>query len=439
MLTGGTVRMRLYGAAGIEPARVARVIAFNSLAFGLGTHCRRSVALLLAAPTLATGRACACMAVTNNRTLVVLSILAWVLWNWRRGGQLLTAAVAFQLRDSRRCRWSAGQLLISCVDIGALRPRCFGFCCRLAPSTSYRSWRCTQRPRRSAFSAICSGGIGVFEAVMLAALGDHVSANQLAGALVLYRLIYYVCPLGFALTWLVIHESHRARDTPVVRAMASLTPTLLAAMTVVIGTMLLISGALPATDEATDLLELHVPLPLVEAAHFLGSIAGLALLFVARGMLLRLDAAWWAGLALGLISLVLSIPKGIALTEAAILAAFVVLLTASRRRFTRRASLFSQPFSVGWTAAIAVTLVAVLLLILFVYRDVDYTNELWWRFGVRRVTRPALCAPWSPSLCSRWCWPYGSYSGWRPHAYGRVASACVDLQRLQDQSSPALY
>lgn len=375
MLTGGTVRMRLYGAAGIEPARVARVIAFNSLAFGLGITVAGCVALLLAAPTLAT---VAHVPAWLLRTIaaVVLSILAWLLWNWRRGGQQRLWRFSFEIPSLSLV---GRQLLISCVDIGASAAVLW----ILLPAGAIDFVSFLALYAAATALGVLShlpGGIGVFEAVMLAALGDHVPANQLAGALVLYRLIYYVCPLGFALTWLVLHESHRARDTPVVRAMASLTPTLLAAMTVVIGTMLLISGALPATDEATDLLELHVPLPLVEAAHFLGSIAGLALLFVARGMLLRLDAAWWAGLALGLISLVLSIPKGIALTEAAILAAFVVLLTASRKRFTRRASLFSQPFSVGWTAAISVTLVAVLLLILFVYRDVDYTNELWWRF-----------------------------------------------------------
>ena len=128
--------------------------------------------------------------------------------------------------------------------------------------------------------------------------------------------------------------------------MVSLTPTLLAAWTLVIGVMLLLSGVLPATDEATALLELHVPLPLVEAAHFLGSIAGLALLFVARGMLNRLDAAWWAGVGLGVLSLVLSLPKGIAVTEAIVLASFVILLSASRSRFTF--SFIRRNFSKAW-------------------------------------------------------------------------------------------
>ena len=151
---------------------------------------------------------------------------------------------------------------------------------------------------------------------MLVALRDHVPAEALAAALVLYRLIYYVLPLLLALALLVVHEVRRGTVTPVTRAAVSLAPLLLATYTFIIGLMLLISGVTPATDEATELLSLHVPLPLVEASHFIGSIAGLGLLFVARGIVLRLDAAWWAGLLLGIVSIVLCLPKGIAISEA---------------------------------------------------------------------------------------------------------------------------
>jgi phosphatidylglycerol lysyltransferase len=53
----------------------------------------------------------------------------------------------------------------------------------------------------------------------------------------------------------------------------------------------------PFTRDAREVLvALNVPLPLIEASHFLGSVAGLGLLVVARGLLHRLDAAWWAAL-----------------------------------------------------------------------------------------------------------------------------------------------
>ncbi|MFL6620752.1 MAG: bifunctional lysylphosphatidylglycerol flippase/synthetase MprF, partial [Povalibacter sp.] len=164
------------------------------------------------------------------------------------------------------------------------------------------------------------------------------------------------------------------------QAAVSLAPMLLAAYTFIVGVMLLISGVTPATDEATELLALHVPLPLVEASHFIGSIAGLGLLFVARGMLLRLDAAWWAGLLISIASLIFALPKGIAISEAVLISCLVVSLALSHQQFTRRASLLAQPFTGGWLLCVAIIIAGLTGLLLFAYRDVDYTRELWWQF-----------------------------------------------------------
>ncbi|MDP1007976.1 hypothetical protein, partial [Klebsiella pneumoniae] len=62
-----------------------------------------------------------------------------------------------------------------------------------------------------------------------------------------------------------------------VRAASALAPLLLSAFTFVSGVVLLVSGATPATEDATAHLRQFVPLPAVEAAHFLASVIGLAL------------------------------------------------------------------------------------------------------------------------------------------------------------------
>jgi phosphatidylglycerol lysyltransferase len=375
MLTGGAVRMRLYSAAGVEAGRIARAIAFNAVSFALGTAIVGAAALLWAAEHVAT---VIHVQAWLLRTLsgLFLAAIAVQIWRWRKGGEQKLWRLTFQVPSAPLL---LAQVLISAVDTAASAAVLW----MLLPPGSIAFVPFVAFYAAGIVLGVVShlpGGIGVFEAVMLAALNGTAPTGTLAGALVLYRVIYYVVPLVLALVWLVMHELHRARNTPVMRAMVSLTPTLLAALTLIIGAMLLISGVLPATDEATALLELHVPLPLVEGAHFLGSIAGLALLFVARGMLNRLDAAWWAGVVLGLLSLVLSLPKGIAVAEASVLASFVILLTASRSQFTRRASLLDESFSLGWTAAIAAILIAITLLLFLVYRDVEYTHALWWQF-----------------------------------------------------------
>lgn len=377
VLTGGAVRLRLYGAAGVDAGAITRAIAFNAAAFLLGITVVGAAALLWGAPEVAP----------------VLRLPAWLL---QAGAvAVLTGAAILILlcRDGRERRLfgririqmptaslALQQLLISAVDIAATAAVLWF----LLPAGAI------DFPAFMGFFAIAivlgvlshvPGGLGVFEAVMLLALGHRVPPESLAAALVLYRLIYYVLPLLLALALLVVQELRRGTATAVTQAARSLAPLLLAAYTFIVGVMLLISGVTPATDEATELLALNVPLPLVEASHFIGSLAGLGLLVVARGMLARLDAAWWAGVLLGIASMVFCLPKGIAISEALLLGFLVLALMLSRRRFTRRASLFAQPFTGGWLLSVALILLGLTGVLLFAYRDVDYTQELWWQFA----------------------------------------------------------
>ncbi|HKE94610.1 MAG TPA: lysylphosphatidylglycerol synthase domain-containing protein, partial [Povalibacter sp.] len=322
VLTGGAVRMRLYGAAGVEAGTISRAIAFNAAAFILGISVVGAGALLRGAQSVAP--------VLHLPTLLLQVVASLIL--------LAAATLLVLCRDGNERRLfgririrlpsvslALQQLLFSAIDIAATAAVLWF----LLPAGTIGF------PAFVGFFAIAivlgvlshvPGGLGVFEAIMLVALRDHVPTEALAAALVLYRLIYYVLPLLLALGLLVILEVRRGTATAVTQAAVSLAPLLLAAYTLVVGVMLLISGVTPATDEATELLALHVPLPLVEASHFLGSIAGLGLLFVARGMLLRLDAAWWAGLLIGIVSMVLCLPKGIAVSEAALIAFLVLAL-----------------------------------------------------------------------------------------------------------------
>ena len=377
VLTGGAVRLRLYGAAGVEAGAISRAIAFNAAAFTLGISVVGAAAVLWGASSVApalhlpTG-------LLETGALVVLAGAAALIILCRDGRERqLWGRIRLRLPSASL---ALQQLLFSAVDIAATAAVLWVL---LPPDA-------VAFPEFVGFFAIAivlgvlshvPGGLGVFEAVMLVALKKSVAPDALAAALVLYRLIYYMLPLSLALALLVLQEAKRSAVTAVTRAAASLAPLLLAAYTFIIGLMLLISGVTPATDEATDLLALHVPLPVVEASHFIGSVAGLVLLFVARGMLLRLDAAWWAGVLIGLVSMVLCLPKGIAISEALLIAFLVVALMLSRRQFTRRASLLAQPFTGGWLLSVALIVVGLTGLLFFVYRDVAYTQDLWWQFA----------------------------------------------------------
>jgi phosphatidylglycerol lysyltransferase len=376
VLTGGAVRLRLYGAAGLEAGLISRAIVFNAVGFTVGIAVVGAAALVWGSATgqEMLGVSSALLKFAGVSVLVAAGVFLGICS--RGGEQKLFPGLAVRLPSASI---ATQQLLVSAVDVVAAAAALWV----LLPADAVAF------PAFVGFFALAialgvishvPGGLGVFEAVMLLALGQRVPAEQLAGALVLYRVVYHLLPLALAVAWLAATEWRRGASTPVMKAATSLSPLLLSAFTWVVGVALLVSGVTPATQDATDLLTQYMPLPVVEAAHFLGSIVGLSLLFVARGMFLRLDASWWAGLVLVLLSLVLCLPKGIAVSEAVLLIVLGTSLALSRRHFNRKAALFSQAFTWGWLAAVGAVLAALTALLFFVYRDVEYVNQVWWQF-----------------------------------------------------------
>lgn len=376
VLTGGAVRYRMYSAAGVETASIARAIAFNAIAFGFGLTVVGATGLLWGADDAAR----------------VLHAPAWLLEFVASAiiglAVLFIVVCAVKREITVRNRWrlqlptwqlALQQLAISAVDIVAAAAVLWF----LLPAGSIGFASFTGFYALALALGVVShvpGGLGVFEAVMLLAVGGQVPTESLAGALVLYRGIYFLLPLALAIVLLVFFELRSGVAAPFARAAGRLSPMFLAALTAIGGMLLLVSGVTPATREAQEWLSLRVPLSLVEASHFLGSVAGLLLLFVARGLLNRLDAAWWSATVLAAVLMVLALPKGIAVAELAIFGFLLLVLLLTRREFDRRASLFSQTFSTGWWLAVGSLLAASLWLLFFAYRDVAYAHELWWQF-----------------------------------------------------------
>jgi phosphatidylglycerol lysyltransferase len=379
VLTGGTVRVRMYAAAGVEATRTAQAIAFNAAAFGLGMAAFGAAGLLWGAPQVASLLKFPVLALQLLSGLVLLGVAAFIVVCARHRTLLIAGRWTVRLPEATL---ALRQLAISAADLSFAAAALWV----LLPAGA------VDLPTFVAFYSVAMalgvlshvpGGLGVFEAVILLAVGGRAPAEQVAGALILYRGIYYILPLIVATVMLVSFELRATAAAKVGRAAVKLTPGLLAALTCAAGVMLLVSGVTPATDDAVaELLQLNVPLFVVEAAHLIGSVAGLAMLFVARGLLHRLDAAWWAALVLSIVAGVLALPKGIAVSEATVLGLLTLLLITSRKQFYRRSSLFAQTFERGWLIAVACVIVACLWILLFAYRDVDYVDRMWWEFAI---------------------------------------------------------
>ncbi|RYC12127.1 bifunctional lysylphosphatidylglycerol flippase/synthetase MprF [Ciceribacter ferrooxidans] len=378
-LSGGAIRYRAYSKLGLQPGEIARVIAFVTLSFGLGLAAVSALALLVVAPRIADIVGLNGPALRFGAVAVVV-LLAVLVFLGRNGREITIAGVTLRLPDTRT---SSRQFLVTAFDLAGSASALYV----LLPET-HVGW--------PAFFAIYAtavvlgvlshvpAGLGVFETVMIAGLGNTISADQLLGSLVLYRLVYYVLPLLLALALAVVGELRSFAKQPlaaeIVQIAARLVPALLSTYALMLGAMLIFSSVTPTPDGDLDFLAGLLPLPIVEAAHFLSSILGLVLVVASRGIAQRLDGAWWVGLAAAAIAFLFSLMKALAVFEAIALGLFIAAMLASAASFTRHASLFGQALGPAWLTAMAVTVVGAAGVLLFVYRDTQYSRELWWQF-----------------------------------------------------------
>ena len=158
-------------------------------------------------------------------------------------------------------------------------------------------------------------------------------------------------------------------------------PELFSLLTLACGAILLFSGATPAVASRLGLIQGFVPLPVLEIAHFLASLIGTGLIFLARGLQRRLATAYRLTLVFLAGGVLLSLVKGIDYEEALFLAVLLgALLLAGRHTFYRRTSLAGQTFSPFWIAAIILILFSAVWLGVFSYKHIDYSHDLWWQF-----------------------------------------------------------
>jgi phosphatidylglycerol lysyltransferase len=386
LLVSGSIRYRFYVQNGLSTTEVARVVLFCTMSFWLGLMALTGATLLwvplppelsLAAFRLPLG------------VVLTLAPLAWL------------AACALMRRPLRVWRWHVTlpslrtgmrQILVGALDWG------------LAAAVLYVLMPDSLNSGFGHFLAIfviaqmagllshVPGGLGVFEAVMLtgfAAAGHQALATPILGALAAFRVIYYLFPLCVATVLVLLREARGLRKKSLWAPwFTDLLPSFFSGLTLVCGAVLLFSGATRAQPDRMALLRDLLPLPLLEASHLLASVIGMLLMILARGLQRRLDAAYGLTLLLLLAGAVFSLLKGIDYEEAALLTILALTLAPAHRSFHRQASLLSSPFSAGWITAIVAVLCCATWLVLFSYKHVDYSADMWWEFSFHQGGAP---------------------------------------------------
>lgn len=234
------------------------------------------------------------------------------------------------------------------------------------------------------------GGIGVFESAFLWLMSDIQSTDHhliLVGALLLYRVIYYFMPLLIAGISLLGYEIYSRKDliavggSAVYHVLLTFVPQLYSLLLLLAGALLLVSGSIPTDPELLEPLRDIVSLPVLELSHLSGSLVGVLLLLLARGIWLKLDAAWFGSLGLLLVGMVASLLKGFDWQEALLLLVIFCLMLPTRSYFQRRSSLLRMSFSRPWLLIVTMVIVGSVWLGFFAYRDVGFSQELWWQFS----------------------------------------------------------
>lgn len=422
-LLGGTpVRYRLYSAWGFSAVEIAKLIVVAGIAFWMGLCALTGVVFLLR-PLPAPPALHLPFATVRPLSAVLLALtLGYVAWSamprasrTEKSWTLRPPGVGFALAQ---IGVGALDLVVASSVLYVLLPA------KIAPAFPHFLGVYLLAIFLVASTQV-PGGIGVFEATVLALLGSNDKV-AVVGPLLAFRVIYYLLPMAAAAVLLGTVEAaalrrHATRAVTQFGAwMPAVAPQLLALSVFVAGAVLLASGATPAEHGRLSLLRPVIPLPIVEASHFLGSVAGVVLLVLAHALLRRIDAAWLLAAWLLVIGIVLSLLKGFDYEEAAFLALMLAALLPCRAEFYRQGALLSRRFTLGWTTTLVLVLACVAWLTMFSHRHIEYRHELWWTFelhaeaprslralvgaavgalafGVARLLQPAAAPPSLPT------------------------------------------
>lgn len=385
VLTGGAVRMRLYRAWGATTDQVLAIVALCALSFWAGLAAIAGVCLMLDPELVATLVGLDAM---TSRILGLLILGALALW-------LVIAATKRTMIDIRNWQLplpgagtSLAAIFVGMVDVGAaaaalwvllpddLAVKLPGFLVVFSLATVV-----------GVISHV-PGGFGVFDAIILLGTATGSPSPELVSSLLLFRLIYYFVPVSIAAMMLVVYEARiRARvahedSSPTATLFDPIIPPLAATATFFGGLVLLIAGTLPAAR--MSMVRDFIPLPFVEASHFIASLVGAILLVVANGLAHRLRSAWQLALLLLGGGAVFSVTKGFDFWEALICLAAAGLLIGGRKEFYRQGGVFSGRPSPSALLAVAVAVGASAFIGLAIYRGVPYDNSLWWEFAYHR-------------------------------------------------------
>ncbi len=386
VVSGGSIRLRLYSLWGLSAVEIARIVALCGILFGLGLLSISGLVILIEPLRLPPDYHWPILTDRPLGVLVLIPVMAYIAWSCWGRHPFRIHAFEFSPPAPRQVGvhllTAAGDWLFSGTTLFFLLP--------YSRDLTYPGFLGVFfLAALLAHVSAVPGGVGVFEYLMVKLLAPSYEPHTVLSALITYRIIFCLVPFLLAGCVLLSHEIHLRRRQVIPAGKRVLdwatqfTPDFFAVSTFLAGVVLLYSGAVPPVQGRLEILERLLPLGALEISHLLGSITGLLLLFLARGIQRRLDAAWWLTSVLLGAGILASLTKGIDYEEATILSIQLLALLLSHQAFYRRSSLFTVTFSVRWIALIGAAMACSFVAGLFAYKHVEYQDSLWWTFSLQ--------------------------------------------------------
>ena len=389
-LSGGAVRYRLYSAWGLSAAAIGRVIAFCSLTFGLGALAIGGTVAIVSPSAIPVAGTALPRVVVIAVGLALWGVLGAYLTLARRVPEIRLFGHTLQLPGFGT---ALRQVALAAADVGATAAIAYTLL-PPAPGLDYTRFLAIYLASYAAgLFASLPGGLGVFDTAMLLGLRPYLPAPTILGAVLVFRLFYYVVPLFLAGILFSGHEVYlrgaprfgrsRPRASGLVRASeADFSVAVSTGLVAIAGALLLAIGVaepdVPLSPIALDWAS-RLGFLATGASAYATSLIGCALMVLAVGLSQRVTLAWGASIVLLLIASVLCVvqhaPVWIAISE--VVAALVTL--PFRNSYYRHARLLSEPLDPGTAVPLIALAGSVLAFAILApeFRYLDATS--WWQ------------------------------------------------------------
>lgn len=204
VLSSGTLRYRLYSGFGLSAAEVGKVVLFCGLTVGLGLLGLAGIALLWRPDINLGSFALAPMAARGVGALCFLLVAAYVLLAWRREKPFSIRGHAFEMPDVKT---AAAQVVIGTMNFAFVAGTLHHL---LAGAVHYSETIAAYvLANITGLVSHVPGGIGVLEYV----ISSLVTHGNVVGALIAFRILYFLVPLILAITLLIASELFRLRKS----------------------------------------------------------------------------------------------------------------------------------------------------------------------------------------------------------------------------------